>query len=91
LISFAPRSSRRWATVGIVEKRLEDLVFVGVDGALHDVLAQAPGGIDQHDLVEAGFGVDGEHHAGTAMSERTICCTPIDSATWSWSKPLRLR
>jgi hypothetical protein len=51
---------------GFVQQRLEHLVFVGVHGALNDVLAQAPGGIDQHHLVEAGFGVDGEHHAGAA-------------------------
>jgi hypothetical protein len=47
----------------LVQQRLEDLVFVRVHGALDHVLAQAPGGIDQHDLVEAGLGVDGEHHA----------------------------
>jgi hypothetical protein len=73
---------------GVVEEGLEHLIFVGVHGALDDVLAKAPGGVDQHDLVEAGFGVDGEHHARAAMSERTINCTPIDSATFSWSKPL---
>ena len=50
----------------LVEQRLEHLIFVGIDGALHDVLAKAPGGVDQHDLVEAGLGVDREHHAGAA-------------------------
>ena len=25
------------------------------------------------------------------MSERTICCTPTDSATFMWSKPLTWR
>jgi hypothetical protein len=49
--------------VGIVEEGLEDLELVGIDGALHDVLAEAPGPGDQHELVEARFGVDGEHHA----------------------------
>jgi len=47
---------------GLVEQRLEDLVFVGVDGALDDVLAQAPGAVDQHDLVEASLRVDRKHH-----------------------------
>ena len=49
------------------EQRLEDLVFVGIDRALHDVLAEAPGGVDQHDLGEAGLGVDREHDAGAAQ------------------------
>jgi hypothetical protein len=51
---------------GFVQQRLEHLVLVGIDRALHDVLAQPPGGIDDHHLVEAGLGVDGEHHPGAA-------------------------
>ena len=51
---------------GVGEQRLEHLVFVGIDGALHDVLAEAEGGVDEDDLVEAGLGVEGEHDAGAA-------------------------
>ena len=47
----------------IAEERLEHLVLVGVDSALDDILAEPPGGIDQHGLVEAGLGIDREHHA----------------------------
>jgi len=50
----------------IADQRLEDLVLVWVDLALHDVLAEAPAGIDDDDLVEARLGVDREHHAGAA-------------------------
>ena len=37
--------------------------LVGVDGALHHGLTQAVAAGDEHHLVKAGFGVDGEHHA----------------------------
>ena len=50
----------------LIEQRLENLIFVWIDGALHDVLTQAPGGIDQHHILEAGLGVDREHHASPA-------------------------
>ncbi len=49
---------------GVGEERLEDLILVGIDGALHDVFAEPPGGVDDHDLVEARLGVDREHDAG---------------------------
>ena len=55
---------RRWRRLG--EQRLEHLVLVGIDAALHDVLAEAPGRVDQDDPGEAGLGVDREHHAGAA-------------------------
>ena len=48
---------------GVRQERLENLILVGIDRALHDVLAQAPGRVDQHDLVEARFRVDREHDA----------------------------
>ena len=39
--------------------------LVGIDLALDDALAQAPGGVDQDSVLEAGLRVDGEHDAGT--------------------------
>ena len=51
---------------GVGEERLVDLVFVGIDRALHHVLAQPPGGVDQNQPVESGLGVDREHHPGGA-------------------------
>ena len=65
-----------------VERGLEDVVFVRIHRALHDVFAQAVGRVDEHGVLKAGFGVDREHHARSARSDRTMCCTPIDSATW---------
>jgi hypothetical protein len=54
------------ADIGIGQKRLEDLILVGIDGSLHDVLTESPRCVDEHDLVKTAFGVDGEHDAGTA-------------------------
>ena len=48
----------------LVQGRLEDVVFVRVHRALHDILAEPIGRIDQHGVAEAGLGVDGEHHPG---------------------------
>ena len=50
--------------IGLAEERFVDLIFIGVHRALDDIFAKAPGGVDQHGLVEARFGVDREHHAG---------------------------
>ena len=58
---FDDRDQRR-----IGQERLEDLIFVGIDGALHDVFAEAPGRVDDHNLVESSLSVDREHHAGAA-------------------------
>ena len=44
--------------------RLEDIELVGIDGALHDVLAEPIGAGDEDDVLEAGFGVDREDDAG---------------------------
>ena len=53
-------------SAGSASSGLKTWYSSGIDGALHDVLAEAPGRVDQHDLVEAGLGVDREHHAGAA-------------------------
>jgi hypothetical protein len=55
---------RPQARVG--QEWLEHLVLVGVHRALDDVLAEPPGGVDQHRVVEAGLRVDREHHPGAA-------------------------
>ena len=55
-----------WRDCGVREERLENLILVRIDRSLHDVFAQSPGRIDQHDPVKAGFGVDREHDPSTA-------------------------
>ena len=45
------------------QTRLVDVELVGVDGALHDRLAEAVGARDEHRVIEARLGVEGEHHA----------------------------
>ena len=51
---------------GVRQQRLEHLILVGIDGALHDVLAEPPRRVDDHHLVKTCLGVDGEHDTGTA-------------------------
>ena len=41
--------------------------LVGVDGTLHHGFTQAVAGGDEHDITEAGLGIHGEHHAGSAQ------------------------
>ena len=73
------------------ERRLVDIELVGIDLALHDVLAEAIGAGDEHDVAEAGLGIQREDHAARRMSERTIFITPTDRKTLKWSKPLLTR
>ncbi len=49
---------------GVGEQGLEHRVAIGVHLALHDRLAQAPRGVDDHHLGEARLRVEREHHAG---------------------------
>jgi hypothetical protein len=49
-----------------VERGLVDVELVRVHRALHDHLAQAVAGGDEHHVAEAGFGIEGEQHAGGA-------------------------
>jgi len=45
------------------ERRLVHHQLVRIDGALHDVLAQTVRRVDEDDVPEPRFGVQGEHHA----------------------------
>ncbi len=80
-ISLEPRLRRMIACLPALQRRLVDVELVRVDGALHHGLAQAVARGDEDHVGEAGLGVDREHHAGRAESERTMRCTPADSAT----------
>ncbi len=46
------------------QRVLVHVEFVGVDGALHDRLAQTVGTGDEHHIAETGLGVEGEHDTG---------------------------
>ncbi|MNT47387.1 hypothetical protein D3C71_1284960 [compost metagenome] len=46
------------------QRRFVYVEFIWIDRALHHHFAQTPGGSDKHHLVETGFSVNGEHHAG---------------------------
>ena len=46
------------------QERFEDAPFVGVHGAFHDILAEAPGAADHHHRTESRFGVERERHPG---------------------------
>ena len=48
------------------QRWLVHVELVRVHRALHHGLAETVGGGDEHHVVEAGFGVHGEHHAAGA-------------------------
>ena len=50
-----------------LEHGLVHVELVGVHGALHHRLAQAVAAGDEDHVLKAGFGIDGEHHAGGAQ------------------------
>ena len=51
----------------IRQQLLEDDVLVRIDRALHDVLAEPPGGVDDDDAGKAGFSIEREHHPGSGQ------------------------
>ena len=55
------------AAKALPEARLVHIELVGIDGALHDILAQAPGPGDEHHVGVARLGVDGEHDASRSQ------------------------
>ena len=69
------------------ERGLVDVELVRIDRALHDRLAETVGGGDEDDVAEARLGIEREHDAAAPRSQRTMCCTPAESATAAWSKP----
>jgi hypothetical protein len=48
------------------QRRLVDVEFVRIDGALHDGLAETISGRDEYHVAKARVGVEREHHAGAA-------------------------
>ena len=54
-------------TEALLQRRLEDVVFVGIHRPAHHVLAQAPGGVDQDDVGKARLGIEGEQDPGGAL------------------------
>ena len=58
----AERAAQHGAMAG-AESRLVDVELVGIDRALHDVLAEPVDAGDEHDVAEAGFGIEREDDA----------------------------
>lgn len=52
--------------LALFERGLENVELVRIDRALHDGLTEAVARRDEHRFLEAGFGVDREHHARRA-------------------------
>src|SRR6476646_11588445 len=46
-----------------IEGRLEDIEFVGIHGALHDVLAKTVRAGNEHDVAKPGLGIKRKDHA----------------------------
>ena len=49
-----------------MQGRLEDIVFVGIDRALHDALTKAVGAAEHYHVGEAALRVEREHHSSRA-------------------------
>ena len=63
------------------QRGLVDVELIGIDRALHDGLAEAVSGRDEHDVAKARIGIEREHDARSRRrSLRTMCCTPAESA-----------
>ena len=60
---LAAERAAQHRAVALPEGRLVDVELVGIDLALHDVLAEAPGAGDEDHVAEAGFGVEREDDA----------------------------
>ena len=60
---LAPELALEDGAEALLQGGLEDVELVGVHLALDDVLAQAPGGGDEHHVAEAGLGVEREQDA----------------------------
>ena len=56
--------SRELQAKTLLERRFEDVVFIWIDRALHDVFAQSVGGVDKHRVAKTALGVDREHDTG---------------------------
>jgi hypothetical protein len=50
----------------VAKRRFVNIEFVGIDGALHDGLAEAVGGSYEHSVPKPGFRIQREDHAGGA-------------------------
>ena len=52
--------------LGLLQHQLADVELIRVHRALHNRLAQAVAGRDEHDIAKTRFRIEGEHHAGCA-------------------------
>ena len=58
-----PQRAAQHRAMTLPEGRLVDVELVGIDLALHDILAEAVGAGDEHHVAEAGLGVEREDDA----------------------------
>ena len=50
-------------TTAVLQRRFENIILVGIDRTLNDVLAESVSCVDQHRVAKTRFGVDREHDA----------------------------
>jgi hypothetical protein len=91
LDSLAPRLFQDRRQVVIVQEGLEDLVFVGRDDALDNVSPRPQAALISTVLSKPDSVSIENITPDPPVSERTIICTPTDSATSRWSKPCTAR
>ncbi len=59
---LAPERPAQDDAMAATERRLVDVELIGIDGTLHDILAQAVDASDEHDVAEPGFCIEREHN-----------------------------
>ena len=52
--------------IRVIEQRLEDTIFVRIDGALYNGFAQSPSRIDHDNVGKTGFGIERKHHSAAS-------------------------
>ena len=60
---FSSERTAQNSAVAGAEGRLVDIELIGINGTLHNILAQPVHAGNEHDIAEARFGVQGEHNA----------------------------
>ena len=69
-VHHAPCLATQLATnnrcLAIFQRGLEYIKLIRVNRPLHHILSQPPGAVYQHNILKAGFGINGEHHTGGA-------------------------
>ena len=62
-ICLPPERPAQDGAMALPKRRLVDVEFIGIDGALHDVFAQSVDAGNENHIAKAGLGIQREDHA----------------------------